>query len=91
MNAHAGGDPPRRPRREPALAMLLLDGHYRSVCLGCSAILNEIGMLDVVKEMPFSERQPEFSTVIYAIAEGYTLGDCQEQIAWRHTGTPWGT
>lgn len=87
MNAHAQ---PLQPRREPAMAFLLINEQFKSVCLGCSAILHEQGMLAIVKEVPFP-RQPEYSTIIYGIADGFTLADCQAAIRDRHTGQPWGT
>lgn len=77
-------------KREPAMAFLLLDGEFRSVCLGCSQVLHDKAMLVVIKEMPFSERQPEFSTIIYGIAEGVTLQQCRIAIRDRHVGRPWG-
>jgi hypothetical protein len=88
MGRHVNGHE-WRPR-EPAMAFLLHDEHIRAVCLGCSSVLFDKGMLVIIKEMPLSERQPEFSTVIYGIADGYTLADCRAAIQDRHIGQPWG-
>ena len=76
----------------PVMAILLMPDNMqaRAVCLGCSAILAEQGMLDVVREFPFNERQPEYSTIIYQIAPGFTLAECQDAVRARHVGPAWG-
>ena len=82
-------------KRIPAMAWLLEPArdsaeNYRTVCLGCSGKLHDLGMLAVIKEMPFNESQPEFSTVVYVIAPGYTLAECQAAVP-EHVGPPaWG-
>lgn len=93
MNAHAGGDP-REPKRTPAMAWLAhpieKENSFRMVCLGCSEKLHKLGMIEIIKEMPFSERQPEYSAICYAIAPGFTLADCQAAVP-EHVGPPaWG-
>jgi len=84
----------------PVLAALVIDGSDpRPVCLGCSAILFDKGMLVKRYERPFGgENQPvingvkgEFTVVFYGVADGHTLAECQEEIGWRHIGPTWGT
>lgn len=75
----------------PAIAILLYDDGRRSpTCLGCSEILAEQGMLEVVEEYAFNPRQPEYSVIIYRVAPGFSLADCQDAVKARHVGGPWG-
>lgn len=74
----------------PVIAFLLLDDNRRQVCLGCSEILNEKGMLDIIEEFPLNGHEPEYSVIVYRIADGFTLAECQVAIAERHIGAPWG-
>jgi hypothetical protein len=76
-----------------ALASLELDGHMRSVCVGCSEILYEQGMLTLVMEAPLptiGDGEPGIH-VVYRIAPGFTLDECRQAISARHIGQPWGS
>lgn len=86
----------------PVMACLAVgDEDIRAVCVGCSGILHEKGMLRIVRESPFGTQhrgiingEPhEFSIIVYAVADGMTLAQCQAEVAWRHVGppSPWGS
>ena len=69
------------------------DGETRNVCVGCSEILYEQGMLTLVSERPLPTYGggAQATTVIYQIAEPFTLDECREAIKARHTGPEWGS
>ncbi len=75
----------------PVVALLDYEGRPRMVCLGCSAILAEQGMITVEREACLNDRQPEYSVVTYKIAPGFTLDECRAAIQNRHTGPAWGS
>lgn len=78
-------------KREPVMAFLLRGGDdLRPVCVGCSERLLKKGLLVVAKEAALSESQPEFSIVVYRLAEGATLTKCRVAVMDRHIGRPWG-
>ena len=55
----------------PALAFLMHEGRARMVCIGCTAILIEMGMVKRVKEIPM--RQSTTLCVLDCkIADGFT-------------------
>lgn len=74
----------------PVMAILILDGERRPTCLGCTEILAEQGMVEVVEEFPLNGHQPEFSVIVYKIAPGFTLAECRDAIKGRHVGPAWG-
>jgi hypothetical protein len=74
----------------PVMAILILDEKRRPTCLGCSAILAEQGMVEVVEEFPLNGHQPDFSVIVYKIAPGFTLDECRAAIKGRHVGPAWG-
>jgi hypothetical protein len=75
----------------PVMAILRLGDARRPVCLGCSAILREEGMLEVVEEFPLNGQQPDFSVIVYHIALPFTLDECRAAIQARHIGPAWGS
>jgi hypothetical protein len=74
----------------PVMAYLVIDEHFRQTCVGCTMILAEQGMLVKLKEFPLNGMDEEHSIVVYEIAPGFTLEDCQIAIKARHVGPPWG-
>lgn len=74
-----------------AMAFLITPEGPRQTCVGCSELLLEKGMLRVMMDRPFSERQPEFTIRFYALADDFTLDDCRREIKSRHIGPPWGS
>jgi hypothetical protein len=67
------------------------DGQMRMVCVGCSEILYEQGMLKLMIEEPLPVvGSADATQVFYKIAEPFTVEECREAIKARHTGTPWG-
>jgi hypothetical protein len=75
----------------PVIALLKLDDRRPQVCLGCSEILAELGMVEVVEEFPLNGHQPEYSVIVYRITPGFTLEDCRASIKARHIGAAWGS
>lgn len=73
----------------PVVAILIMGDQRRQTCLGCSEILAEQGMLEVVEEFPLNGHQPEFSVIAYRIAPGFTLDECRDAIKARHVGPAW--
>jgi hypothetical protein len=65
-------------------------GRGRQNPVGCSAILAEQGMVEVVEEFPLNGHQPDFSVIVYKIAPGFTLDECRAAIKGRHVGPAWG-
>lgn len=87
-----------KPPMEAIFAYLMMP-EPRQTCLGCSALLHEMGKLVVVDEHPLDiENKPvinglpgEFSAIYYGFAEGVTLAECRAIIKERHVGPPeWG-
>ena len=76
----------------PVMAILDLGGQRRQTCVGCSAILAEQGMLEVVEDFPLNGMQAnqEYSVIVYRIAPGFTLGECRRAVSARHVGPAWG-
>ena len=74
----------------PVIAILIIDEKRRQTCLGCSEILAEQGMLVVDDEFPLNGQQPEYSVIVYRIAPGFTLAECQAAIKARDIGPEWG-
>jgi hypothetical protein len=76
----------------PVMAILILDDQRRQTCLGCTEILAEQGMVEVVEEFPLNGMQAnqEYSVIVYRIAPGFTLEECRTAIKGRHVGPPWG-
>lgn len=74
----------------PVMAFLTHDMRRRLVCLGCSEILHEQGMLEVVEEFPLNGMDAEHSVIVYHIALPFTLEECRAAISARHIGAPWG-
>jgi hypothetical protein len=74
----------------PVVAFLMLDGRARQTCVGCTEILAEQGMVVKVLEYVLNAQQPEYSVIMYEIAPGFTLAECQAAIRARHVGPPWG-
>lgn len=74
----------------PVVAILRLGEARRPVCLGCSEILHEQGMLEVVEEFPLNGMDAEHSVIVYHIALPFTLDECRAAISARHVGPPWG-
>jgi hypothetical protein len=75
---------------ETVACAIEVDGTVRATCCGCSAILEEAGLIKPVLSKPINERQPEFRFVLYVLIKPNTLADCQAKIAHRHIGLPWG-
>lgn len=74
----------------PVMAILILDDVRRQTCLGCSEILAEQGMVEVVEEFPLNGMDQEHSVIVYKIAPGFTLDQCRDAIKGRHVGPAWG-
>jgi len=79
---------------EPPLAAFLYRGGVsRSVCLGCSEILHEQGMVAVIQKNPMPVRNAPDGTycaIVYQIVPPFTLAECQDAIKGRHVGPAWG-
>jgi hypothetical protein len=75
------------------LAILYRHGHTTMICCGCTEILAEQGMVEIVgkKQMPGPGIKEKCMTVTFAIAPGFTLAECQAAIKGRHTGEAWGS
>jgi hypothetical protein len=74
-------------KREVMLSFLVMDAtglDIRSVCNGCTRVLETMGVVRRIGERPINERQQEFVTAWFRIVEPYTLADCQREIAYRH-------
>jgi len=79
------------------MAILMLDGRARMVCVGCTTRLAELGMVRAVGEKIVNERQPDFVATTYEIAAPFTLENCRGMLRGlpsrtgaRHIGPPWG-
>jgi hypothetical protein len=90
------------PPMDPVFSFLITENGPRMTCAGCSKLLAEKGMLNVVMERPLGDymrgAKPvingvvgEWSAIYYAIADDYTLADCRTAIRDRHVGQPWGS
>jgi hypothetical protein len=78
---------------ETLLAFLMLDGKVRQVCIGCSRILNDLGMIRVVRTLPIEVNnapRDTYHSILYEIIPPYTLKLCQSAIRKRHVGEKWG-
>jgi hypothetical protein len=75
----------------PAMAILMLEKSRPMVCLGCSGILAEKHLLEVVEEFPLNGHELDYSVVVYRIKPGFTLEDCRAVIKGRHIGPAWGS
>lgn len=81
---------------EPTTVMstlLLDDGAVRPMCNGCTAILEEQGMVKRERDHPINARQPEFRHVLFRIVPPFTLAECQAAVSARHIdplGRAWG-
>lgn len=75
----------------PVFAVLIINDQRRPTCVGCSAVLAEQGMLEVVEEIPLDGIQVNrrFSLIAYRIAPGFTLDECRDAIKARHVGPAW--
>jgi hypothetical protein len=69
------------------------DGESRQVCVGCSEVLYEQGMLGLVIDEPIASISGgEYARqVIYRIVEPFTLDECRDAIKGRHKGRAWGS
>jgi hypothetical protein len=78
---------------EMLMAALLRDRELIPLCCGCTAILEQRGMVRRVAEAPLpvaNEPPGTYSLVTFEIAFPYTVEGCREAIADRHIGPPWG-
>lgn len=74
--------------RDYVLAFLHHKGSTRQVCLGCSGILHEQGMLNVAYE---TNGDGGFGAIVlYEIAPNFTLEECRKAVTARHIGPEWG-
>lgn len=74
----------------PVMAVVILDEVKRPTCVGCTEILIEQGMVEVVEEFPLNGNQSEYSVIVCRIAPGFTLDECRDAIKGRHVGPAWG-
>jgi hypothetical protein len=76
---------------EVALAVLLHDGTFRQICIGCTKRLIELQMVQLLRVTPLNDTQPEYVTAIYEVAPSCTMEQCRTAIADRHVGKAWGS
>lgn len=66
----------------------------RMVCVGCTQLLEETGMVRVRYAVPMDPLIPgdfEHVTAVYEMCPGVSLDACRERIKDRHIGGPWGS
>lgn len=78
---------------EPIMAFLRHNERLRQVCIGCSGILHEQGMLNIAHETDagiMNAPAGVYSVLIYEIAPAFTIDECRKAISARHLGERWG-
>lgn len=75
-----------------ALAFLEHGGRVRQVCVGCSEILYEQGILTLVIEETMPRLVGDDAVQrVYRIASPFTIDECRAAISARHNGPLWGS
>lgn len=74
-----------------ALAFLVRSDETVNVCVGCTEVLLEQGMVEIVEERPLNDVQKDVSTIWVRIVPPFTLDECRGAIVRRHIGKPWGS